>query len=111
MGTRVQNKNNNVWISLLFLQQPDLPKLPVPELEKTLQRYLEAVQPILSPEQFSRAQDLAKQLAENEGPELQHHLVERQIKLKNWARKYFFSSEHIKITHIDNLTFYELCGT
>lgn len=75
-----------LFIYLPFLlQQPDLPKLPVPELEKTLQRYLEAVQPILSQEQFEKAQDLAKQLAENEGPELQHHLVERQIKHKNWV--------------------------
>lgn len=70
-----------------YFQQPDLPKLPVPDLEKTLQRYLEAVQPILRPDQFERVQELAKQLAENEGPELQHHLAERQMKLKNWVRE------------------------
>ncbi|ODM91341.1 Choline O-acetyltransferase, partial [Orchesella cincta] len=76
-------------------KQPDLPKLPVPELEKTLQRYLEAVQPILQPHQFERAQELAKQLAENEGPELQHHLVERQMKLKNWAYEWWLNDMYM----------------
>jgi hypothetical protein len=41
----------------------------------------------LSTQQYERTQELAKQLAENEGPELQHHLVERQIKMQNWVRQ------------------------
>ncbi|CAG7785167.1 unnamed protein product [Allacma fusca] len=79
----------------LSLQQGDLPKLPVPELEKTLQRYLEAVQPILTIKQFERAQELARQLAENEGPELQHHITERQLKTKNWAYDWWMNDMYL----------------
>lgn len=68
------------------LQQPDLPKLPVPDLDKTLQRYLEAIQPILTPVQYERAEKLTHELAENEGPELQNELTERQMKMQNWVR-------------------------
>jgi len=96
---------NDSYIFKLLLQQPDLPKLPVPELEKTLQRYLEAVQPILQPQQFERAQELAKQLAENEGPELQHHLVERQMKLKNWVN---FPTQRCCIMY-SKQTFFRVC--
>jgi len=87
----------------LFKQQPDLPKLPVPDLEKTLARYLEAIQPILSPGQFQRAQELARQLAENEGPELQHHLVERQISMHNWVRT-LQHTRNIQLKYNCNLT-------
>ncbi len=72
---------------MLRFQQPDLPKLPVPDLEKTLQRYQEAVQPILTSVQFERVQKLAHEFVENEGPELQHELIERQMKMQNWVSK------------------------
>lgn len=67
------------------MQQPDLPKLPVPELDKTMERYLQAIQPILTTTQFENVKNLAKSFEEIDGPELQHELYERRMKMKNWV--------------------------
>ncbi|XP_021967547.1 choline O-acetyltransferase isoform X1 [Folsomia candida] len=75
--------------------QPDLPKLPVPDLDKTLQRYLEAIQPILTPVQYERAEKLTHELAENEGPELQNELTERQMKMQNWAYEWWLNDMYM----------------
>ncbi|XP_552786.3 carnitine O-palmitoyltransferase 2, mitochondrial [Anopheles gambiae] len=56
--------------------QPSLPRLPIPELEKTCARYLAAQQPLLSPDAFERTKELVNQFSRQDGPKLQTLLKE-----------------------------------
>ena len=60
--------------------QQALPRLPVPRLRDTLDRYLESVELLLTPDAFARVSALAKQFETNEGPKLQ-----RLLWLQSWT--------------------------
>ena len=58
--------------------QASLPKLPVPPLESTCAKYLESVQPILTPEEYSRTtQAVSSFLSSPLAAELQQRLKDR----------------------------------
>uniref|UniRef100_A0A182RSJ5 Choline/carnitine acyltransferase domain-containing protein n=1 Tax=Anopheles funestus TaxID=62324 RepID=A0A182RSJ5_ANOFN len=63
--------------------QPSLPRLPIPELEKTCARYLAAQQPLLSPDAFERTKEAVKQFSQEDGPKLQTLLKEFDAKNKH----------------------------
>ncbi|KAA1479501.1 acyltransferase ChoActase/COT/CPT [Dentipellis sp. KUC8613] len=67
--------------------QASLPRLPVPILSSTLSKYLESVQPHLTPAQFSRTQEIVRAFgASTQGAELQERLQARAADpdTKNW---------------------------
>ncbi|XP_077177401.1 carnitine O-palmitoyltransferase 1, liver isoform isoform X1 [Paroedura picta] len=64
---------------MLYSFQTSLPRLPVPTVKDTVNRYLESVRPLMNDEQFQRMEDLGKDFAVNLGPKLQWYL-----KLKSW---------------------------
>ncbi|XP_067408246.1 palmitoyl thioesterase CPT1C isoform X2 [Emydura macquarii macquarii] len=64
---------------MLYSYQASLPRLPVPTIKDTLQRYLESVRPLLSDERFQRAAALARDFERSLGPRLQWYLT-----LKSW---------------------------
>uniref|UniRef100_A0A8C4WNM2 carnitine O-palmitoyltransferase n=1 Tax=Gopherus evgoodei TaxID=1825980 RepID=A0A8C4WNM2_9SAUR len=64
---------------MLYSFQTSLPRLPVPAVENTVNRYLDSVQPLMNDEQFKRMECLAKDFSFNLGPKLQWYL-----KLKSW---------------------------
>ena len=69
---------------MLYSFQGSLPRLPVPGLKATTERYLESVRPVLDDEEYARMSELAAGFVANEGPSLQRYLV-----LKSWyARNY-----------------------
>ncbi|XP_019406606.1 PREDICTED: AP-2 complex subunit alpha-1-like isoform X2 [Crocodylus porosus] len=78
-----------VWLALvkifagrkpmLYSYQACLPRLPVPTIHDTMQRYLESVRPLLSDLQFQRMAALARDFEHSLGPRLQWYL-----KLKSW---------------------------
>lgn len=55
-----------------------LKSLPLPSLDQTIEKYLEWVEPILSPEDFHKTKILAERFLDTDGPVLQK-------KLENWA--------------------------
>ena len=57
--------------------QDSLPRMPVPALEKTIEKYLTALAPITSPDEYSEAESAAKEFLKGEGPELHAALVAR----------------------------------
>ncbi|XP_050077227.1 carnitine O-palmitoyltransferase 2, mitochondrial isoform X2 [Anopheles maculipalpis] len=63
--------------------QPSLPRLPIPELEKTCARYLAAQQPLLAPDAFDRTKQAVQQFAQTDGPNLQALLKEFDAKNKH----------------------------
>ena len=47
--------------------QACLPRLPIPSLEKTCQRYLDAAKPLLTEEQFQKTQKIVNDFQNGEG--------------------------------------------
>ncbi|XP_068922633.1 carnitine O-palmitoyltransferase 1, liver isoform [Petaurus breviceps papuanus] len=64
---------------MLYSFQTSLPRLPVPAVKDTVNRYLESVQPLLNEEDLKRMKALAEDFSINLGPRLQWYL-----KLKSW---------------------------
>ncbi|KAL4676374.1 hypothetical protein H8959_010519 [Pygathrix nigripes] len=64
---------------MLYSFQTSLPKLPVPRVSATIQRYLESVRPLLDDEEYYRMEVLAKEFQNKTAPRLQKYLV-----LKSW---------------------------
>ncbi|KAJ3583635.1 hypothetical protein NHX12_016325 [Muraenolepis orangiensis] len=69
---------------LLYSYQTSLPHLPVPTIRDTLSRYLESVQPLLSPADFERMTGLASQFEVGLGNRLQRYLKLKAL----WATNY-----------------------
>uniref|UniRef100_A0A8V1A3Z2 Carnitine palmitoyltransferase 2 n=1 Tax=Gallus gallus TaxID=9031 RepID=A0A8V1A3Z2_CHICK len=55
--------------------QKSLPRLPVPKLEDTIRRYLNAQKPLLNDDQFRKTEELAHQFEKGIGRELHEQLV------------------------------------
>ncbi|XP_063050703.1 carnitine O-acetyltransferase-like [Engraulis encrasicolus] len=67
-----------------------LPKLPVPPLKTTFERYLAALEPLLSPEEMEHTRDLvAEFLTSGVGDRLQKSLERRARKTENWLCDYW----------------------
>lgn len=54
--------------------QKSLPRLPIPKLEKTCERYLHALEPLVTSEELEKTQALVYAFKNNEGAELDHLL-------------------------------------
>lgn len=69
------------------LHQEALPHLPVPPLQQTLDRYLLALQPIISEEELSHTQELVAEFRKpgGVGERLQKGLERRAKKTENWV--------------------------
>uniref|UniRef100_A0A1A8URY5 Choline O-acetyltransferase n=1 Tax=Nothobranchius furzeri TaxID=105023 RepID=A0A1A8URY5_NOTFU len=75
----------------------DLPKLPLPNLQDTLDIYLRCVKHLLTKEQFSRTQNIVKQFGVpgGEGELLQRKLVERREKTANWVYDFWLNDMYL----------------
>lgn len=78
------------------LHQEALPHLPVPPLQQTLDRYLLALQPIISPEELSHTQELVAEFRKpgGVGERLQKGLERRARKTENWVGQGSGPSSH-----------------
>lgn len=57
-----------------FAHQDKLPKLPIPDLESTCDKYLAALKPLQSPREHSETRFAVQEFLRQEGPELQEKL-------------------------------------
>eukprot|EP01060_Flectonema_neradi_P029839 TRINITY_DN4223_c2_g1_i2.p1 TRINITY_DN4223_c2_g1~~TRINITY_DN4223_c2_g1_i2.p1 ORF type:complete len:578 (+),score=143.24 TRINITY_DN4223_c2_g1_i2:71-1804(+) len=55
-----------------------LQRVPIPDLNQTLQRYLRSVRPIATDEEFNKQQSLVKDFEQTVGPKLHSDLLERE---------------------------------
>lgn len=68
------------------MHQEGLPKLPVPPLKKTCERYLAALEPIVSEEELEYTRKLIEEfLIGGVGDRLQKGLERRARKTENWV--------------------------
>lgn len=56
--------------------QRSLPRLPIPALEKTCERYLNAQKPLLSESEFSKTSKLVQEFQKGDAPQLQSFLID-----------------------------------
>ncbi|XP_032668967.1 carnitine O-palmitoyltransferase 2, mitochondrial isoform X2 [Odontomachus brunneus] len=59
-----------------FHFQPSLPRLPIPKLEDTCRRYLNAQKPLLDDKEIQKTSSYVSKFLANEGPSLQKQLIQ-----------------------------------
>jgi carnitine O-acetyltransferase len=59
-----------------FARQGELPKLPIPPLEETLKRYLNALVGLQDPHEHARTRAAVDDFLKGEGPRIQERLIE-----------------------------------
>jgi len=59
---------------ITFAAQGKLPKLPIPELDSTMTKYLTALKPLQTPREHAETQQAVDEFLKSEGPELQEKL-------------------------------------
>lgn len=67
-----------------FYFEPLLPRLPIPDLNKTLDRMLASMKPVLSDEEFIELLSNTEAFRAKEGPQLQNYLLQRSVNKRNW---------------------------
>lgn len=67
------------------LSQP-LPKLPLPELSSTMEKYLRCLKPIISMEAYENTEKIVEEFTKNEGPKLQEIIRKAAEDKDNWVR-------------------------
>lgn len=67
-------KNGSNKQGITFAAQDKLPKLPIPELEGSLKRYLQALKPLQSAREQAETQQAVDEFLKSDGPELQDRL-------------------------------------
>lgn len=56
--------------------QDSLPRLPIPKLEDTCRRYLDAQKPLLTPEQYEETKRVVEKFQKQEGQSMCHRTVQ-----------------------------------
>jgi len=82
----------------MFSMQQSLPKLPVPALDQTLAKYLHAVEPILTDEDYCRAEELTTDFRRPGciGTKLQALLEERAKTHINWLEEWWLNAAYLE---------------
>lgn len=64
----------NLKQGITFAHQDKLPKLPIPELDSSMQKYLAALKPLQSAREHAETAQAVEEFLKGEGPELQDRL-------------------------------------
>lgn len=81
-----------------FAHQKSLPRLPVPPLLQTLERYLLMLEPIVSQEELEHTSQLVKEFAQKGGvgARLQASLERRASKTENWLSEWWLRTAYLE---------------
>lgn len=82
----------------MFSHQTKLPRLPVPPLERTLQKYQNTLIPLINAkEQLTRVETEIKNFASGLGPVLQRRLLDHQfIEPENWLDQWWYQKAYLE---------------
>ncbi|XP_072949841.1 choline O-acetyltransferase [Epargyreus clarus] len=78
-------------------QDVQLPKLPVPDLQATMDSYLDFASVIVNQQQLENTQGLVKTFMEDLGPKLQNLLLDRQKETNNWVTEWWLDDMYLKV--------------
>ena len=92
--------------------QPSLPRLPIPKLEDTCRRYLNAQRPLLSEEKMQKTQAMVDTFLKNEGAQLHEELKRKDAANKHtsyisepWFNMYLRDRKPLPINYNPFLVF------
>ncbi|XP_063268888.1 peroxisomal carnitine O-octanoyltransferase [Prinia subflava] len=80
-----------------FQYQDSLPSLPVPPLDESLSKYLDAVKPFLNEEEYQRTEDIVKKFENGIGKELHQKLLERAKTRRNWLEDWWLNVAYLDL--------------
>ncbi|KAL6462317.1 hypothetical protein MHYP_G00287390 [Metynnis hypsauchen] len=80
-----------------FQYQESLPPLPVPSLEGTLSKYLDAVKPFASEDEFRNTAAIVKSFREGIGKHLHQKLLQRAKNRRNWLEDWWLDSAYLEL--------------
>jgi carnitine O-acetyltransferase len=78
--------------TVTFRHQGELPKLPIPPLEDTCERYLEYIAALQSPEELALSKARVAQFLTEDGPRLQHKLLEYDQDKKSFIEDFWYEA-------------------
>ncbi|XP_053605529.1 choline O-acetyltransferase isoform X2 [Plodia interpunctella] len=78
-------------------QNLQLKKLPVPDLQRTMDSYLEFAAAIASPQQVDHTKGIVRGFMEELGPRLQEALLDRQAEMDNWVTDWWLDDMYLKV--------------
>ncbi|XP_077311011.1 choline O-acetyltransferase [Lithobates pipiens] len=75
----------------------ELPKLPVPPLQQTMDMYLKCMKHLVSEEQYKKSKAIVEKflMPEGLGEMLQQKLLERREKTENWIHEYWLDDMYL----------------
>ncbi|CAL1535923.1 unnamed protein product [Lymnaea stagnalis] len=76
-----------------------LPKLPVPDLQGTMEKYLSLIKTVVSPQEYSRTKYTVDEFCKpgGVGHELQEYLLKRQQCMDNWANEWWLNDMYLNV--------------
>ncbi|XP_062395055.1 peroxisomal carnitine O-octanoyltransferase [Sardina pilchardus] len=80
-----------------FQYQGTLPPLPVPTLEGTLSKYLEAVRPFTTEVEFKNTTAIVKQFGDGVGRDLHKRLLQRAKSRRNWLEDWWLNAAYLEV--------------
>lgn len=75
-----------------FAHQDKLPKLPIPELDKTCEKYLAALKPLQGPREYAETRHAVEEFLRNEGPELNEKLKSYAAGKSSYIEQFWYDS-------------------
>ncbi|KAK4190237.1 putative mitochondrial carnitine O-acetyltransferase [Podospora australis] len=75
-----------------FAHQDKLPKLPIPDLDKTCERYLTALKPLQGPREHAETKNAVEEFLRNEGPELNDKLKSYAAGKSSYIEQFWYDS-------------------
>ncbi|KAK5862310.1 hypothetical protein PBY51_017720 [Eleginops maclovinus] len=80
-----------------FQYQDTLPSLPLPSLESSLSKYLNAVRPFASEEEFKSTLDIVKKFQVGVGQELHQKLLQKARTNRNWLEEWWLDAAYLEV--------------
>ncbi|KAL3467645.1 Choline/Carnitine o-acyltransferase-domain-containing protein [Aspergillus heterothallicus] len=77
---------------LTFAHQDSLPKLPIPDLESTCRKYLDAVAPLQTPKEQEDTRAAVRDFLKSEGPSLQERLQKYASSKTSYIEQFWYDS-------------------
>jgi carnitine O-acetyltransferase len=77
---------------ITFAGQDDLPKLPIPSLESTAEKYLASLRPLQGPREHAETQAAVQDFLKQDGPELQERLQQYAEGKTSYIEQFWYDS-------------------
>lgn len=77
-----------------FAQQDSLPKLPIPDLESTCRKYIDALAPLQSPKEQEETKAAVREFLKLDGPALQEKLQKYASSQTSYIEQFCTCSRH-----------------